>query len=237
MSNHTPTPHNGAQLGEIASTVLMAGDPLRAKFIADSYLEEVVQYNGVRNMLGYTGRYKGKLVSVQGHGMGIPSIGIYTHELFHFYGVERIIRVGSAGCIQPHIQLGDVIIAMAASTDSAFTRHFGLPGDFSPIATFHLLEKAVAAARAKGIEPHVGNILSSDIFYNASDEPMKKWASMGILAVEMEATALYSIAAAAGKEALCIVTASDKPLSGEALSPEDRQTGLRSMIEVALKLI
>lgn len=239
MSENTTqsTPHNNARKGDIAPTVLLCGDPLRAKFLAENYLRDAVQYNSVRNMCGYTGTYKGKRVSVQGHGMGIPSIGIYTHELYHFYGAERIIRFGSAGGIQPQLQLGDVVIAMGASTDSAYLHKFGLPGVFAPIASFSLLEAAVAAARRMDLPVHVGNILSSDIFYNETDEPVKKWASMGVLAVEMEAACLYAEAAKAGKEALTIVTVSDLLFTGEASSPAERQTGLRRMIELALELI
>lgn len=232
----TPTPHNAGKLGDIAPIVLMPGDPLRAKFIAETYLTDVVQYNQVRGMNGYTGMYKGKKVSVQGHGMGIPSIGIYTYELFNFYGVDRIIRVGSAGAIQPHIKLGDIVIAMGACTDSNYAAQYGLPGSFAPICSYDLLEKAVMAAKEKNLSFYVGNILSSDIFYNSDEDALRKWAKMGVLAVEMEAAALYCNATKAGKEALCITTVSDCPFTGEAASAEQRQTGFASMIELALDI-
>ncbi len=230
-----PTPHNNAKTGDIAKTVLMPGDPLRAKFIAETYLEDVVQYNTVRNMLGYTGTYKGKRISVQGHGMGIPSIGIYTYELFNFYDVDNIIRVGSAGAIDEDVHLRDIIFGMGACTDSNYARQFELPGTFAPIASYKLLSKAVEIAKQQGLEYKVGNILSSDVFYDDS-QSLIKWRKMGVLAVEMETSALYMNAARAGKDALCILTVSDCPFAGEATSAEERQTTFTQMMEIALQL-
>lgn len=238
MKQNTPTPHNAAAYGEIAPTVIMAGDPLRVKFIAENYLENPKLYNEVRGMLGYTGFYKGKRVSVQGHGMGIPSIGIYSYELFNFYDVDNIIRVGSAGGIAPGLKLRDVVIGAGACTNSNFAHQFGLPGAFAPIASFSLLEKAVSAARKMGKEPVVGNIVSSDTFYE--DIPsFELWRKMGVLAVEMEAAALYMNAARSGKNALCICTISDLPMdptSGEC-SPAEREQSFDEMIEIALNTL
>ena len=232
----TPTPHIGAQYGEIAETVLMAGDPLRAKFIADNFLTNPVQFNEVRGMLGYTGTYGGKRVSVMGHGMGIPSIGIYSYELFNFYGVKTIIRVGSAGSYHPDLKLGDLVIAQGACTDSNYGAQFGLPGTFAPIADFDLLRKAAAACEQRGLHYMVGNILSSDVFY--SDNPQSEsWRKMGVLAVEMEAAALYMNAARSGNRALVICTISDHILTGEEMSAEERRTTFTNMMEVALSLI
>lgn len=233
---NTPTPHNAAQFGEIAETVLMAGDPLRAKFMAEKYLENPVCYNEVRGMLGYTGTYKGKRVSIQGHGMGIPSIGIYTYELFNFYDVKNIIRVGSAGAIDASLKIGDLVIAQGACTDSAYGDQYQLPGTFAPIADFGLLSKAVEEADKLGVRYKVGNIFSSDAFYG--DTPtLADWQKMGVLAVEMEASALYMNAARAGKKALVICTISDCPFTGEVTTAEQRQTGFTNMMEVALGLI
>ncbi len=232
----TPTPHIGAQYGEIAETVLMAGDPLRAKFIADNFLTNPVQFNEVRGMLGYTGTYGGKRVSVMGHGMGIPSIGIYSYELYNFYGVKTIIRVGSAGSYHPDLKLGDLVIAQGACTDSNYGAQFGLPGTFAPIADFDLLRKAAAACEERGLHYMVGNILSSDVFY--SDNPQSEsWRKMGVLAVEMEAAALYMNAARSGKRALVICTISDHILTGEEMSADERRTTFTNMMEVALSLI
>ncbi len=205
----TPTPHIGAREGEIAEKVIMAGDPLRAKFMAENFLENPVQYNNVRGMLGYTGEYKGKRVSVQGHGMGIPSIGIYTYELFNFYGVKSIIRTGSAGAYHPDLQLGDVVVGIGACTDSNYGAQYGLPGTFSPTADFALARAAVEKAEQMGVRYKVGNILSSDVFYGDSADGWKAWQKMGVLAVEMEAAALYMNAARSGNKALCICTISD----------------------------
>lgn len=231
-----PTPHNQAKLGEIAPTVIMSGDPLRAKFIAENYLEDAKCFNEVRGMLGYTGYYKGKKVSTMGHGMGMPSIGIYTYELYNFYGVENIIRVGSAGGLRNDVKLRDIVIAMGACTNSNYAQQFGLPGTFAPIASYSLLEKAVQKAREMNLEIKVGNILTSDVFYE--DIPtQKEWVKMGVLAVEMEAAALYMNAARAGKNALCICTISDLPFTGEACTSEERQTTFTQMIELALEIV
>ena len=235
MAN-TPTPHIGAQFGEIAETVLMAGDPLRAKFIAEQFLSDTVQFNDVRGMLGFTGTYKGKRLSVMGHGMGIPSIGIYSYELFNFYGVKTIIRVGSAGSMNLDLHLGDLVIAQGACTDSNYGAQFELPGTFAPIADFELLKAAAAACEKRHLRYKVGNILSSDVFY--SDNPhTESWRKMGVLAVEMEASALYMNAARSGNRALTICTISDHLLTGEEMSSEERRTTFTNMMEVALSLV
>lgn len=230
----TPTPHNGAIEGDIAKTVLMPGDPLRAKFIADTYLEDVRCFNTVRNMLGYTGTYQGVPVSVMGGGMGMPSIGIYSYELFNFYGVESIIRVGSAGGIADEVKVRDVVAGMGACTNSNYAHQYQLPGTYAPIASFDLLERAVAAGRDQGVELKVGNVLSSDTFYDDNDQATISWQKIGVLAVEMEAAALYMNAARANKKALCLLTISDLPLKGESLSAEERQTSFTQMMEIAL---
>ena len=235
MAN-TPTPHIGAQYGEIAETVIMAGDPLRIKFIAERFLDKPVQFNNVRGMLGYTGSYKGKRVSVMGHGMGIPSIGIYSYELYHFYGVKTIIRVGSAGAYDADLKLGDLVIAMGASTDSAYGAQFELPGTFAPIADFDLLREAAASCERHGFRYKVGNVLSSDVFHHAHPK-VDRWRELGVIAVEMEASALYMNAAYAGARALTICTISDHVLTGEVTTPEQRQTTFTNMAEVALDLI
>ena len=235
MAELVPTPHNAAKYGEIAETVIMSGDPLRAKFMAEHYLENPVQFNGVRGMLGYTGTYKGKRVSVMGHGMGIPSIAIYTYELFNFYGVQTIIRVGTAGCIQPGMKLGDVVFAQGACTNSNFMHQFDLPGTFAPIADFDLLYKAVKTCEELGYSYKVGNVLSSDTFYD-ENQGWKKWQKMGVLAVEMEATALYANALKAGKKALCILTVSDSIVDGTSTTAEERQTTFTHMMDVAFRL-
>lgn len=232
----TPTPHNGAKAGDIAKTVLMPGDPLRAKFIAETFLENVTCFNTVRNMLGYTGTYNGKKVSVMGGGMGMPSIGIYSYELFNFYGVDNIIRIGSGGGIADGIKVRDVVIGMSASTNSNYAAQYKLPGTYAPNADFGLLRKAVVAAEAKNIKTVVGNILSSDTFYDDNSEANALWKKMNVLAVEMEAAALYMNAARAGKKALCILTISDHVFTGESLSAEDRQTSFREMMEIALEI-
>ena len=232
-----PTPHIGAKEGEIAEKVIMAGDPLRAKFMAETFLTNPVQYNAVRGMLGYTGEYKGKRVSVQGHGMGIPSIGIYTYELYNFYGVKRIIRTGSAGAYHPDLQLGDVVLGMGACTDSNYAAQYNLPGVYAPIADFGLLSAAAAKAEAMGINYKVGNILSSDVFYGDDAERWKQWQKLGVLAVEMEAAALYMNAARSGNEALCICTISDSLVHGTACSAEQRQTSFTNMMEIAFDII
>jgi len=233
---NTPTPHNGAKLGEIAKTVLMPGDPLRAKFIAENFLEDIVQFNSVRNMLGYTGTYKGKRISVMGGGMGMPSIGIYTYELFNYYDVDNIIRIGTAGSLNKNVHLRDVVIGLGASTNSNYAAQYNLPGTFAPIADFDLVSAAVKVAKEKNINTIVGNILSSDTFYSADKTALDRWMGMGIIAVEMEAAALYMNAAEAGKKALCLLTISDCPLTGESLSAEDRQLSFTQMMEIALEI-
>ena len=232
-----PTPHIGAREGEIADRVIMAGDPLRAKFMAETFLTNPVQYNAVRGMLGYTGEYKGKRVSVQGHGMGMPSIGIYTYELYNFYGVKRIIRTGSAGAYHPDLQLGDVVLGQGACTDSNYANQYNLPGVYAPIADFDLLRAAAAKAEAMGINYKVGNLLSSDVFYGDDSQSWKQWQKMGVLAVEMEAVALYMNAARSGNEALCICTISDSLVHGTACSAEQRQTSFTNMMEIAFDII
>jgi len=220
----------------IAETVLLPGDPLRAKFIAETFLEDVVQFNAVRNMFGYTGTYKGKRISVMGSGMGIPSIGIYSYELIHFYGVKNLVRIGSCGSINEDIKVRDVIIGMGACTNSNYASQYNLPGTYAPIASWDLLSKAVDVAKEKGIDVKVGNILSSDIFYSADREGWKKWSAMGVMGVEMEAAALYMNAAYAGVNALCILTVSDSIVTGEETTAEERQNTFTEMMEIALEL-
>ena len=232
----TPTPHNAAVEGQIAKTVLMPGDPLRAKLLADTYLENVDQFNTVRNMFGYTGTYKGQPVSVMGSGMGMPSIGIYSYELFNFYGVDNILRIGSAGGLAPEVKLRDIVIGMSSSTDSNYPSQYGMPGTIAPTADFGLLSKAVAGAEKLGYPVRVGNILASDVFYTV-DNSHSKWASMDVLAVEMESAALYLNAMYAHKHALTLLTISDLPLTGEALTAEERQTSFTQMMEVALSVV
>ena len=223
MANpNIPTPHITAKEGDFARTVLMPGDPLRSRFIAETYLENPVLVNNTRGVQGYTGTYKGKRVSVMASGMGIPSIGIYSYELFHFYGVENIIRVGTAG-------------GMSAYTNSNFGRQFGFEGNVAPCCSFKLLEKAVAAARRMGVEPNVGALYSSDIFYDESGAG-SKLKKLGVLAVEMESAALYLNAARAGKNALAICTISDHLFTGESLPAEERQTSFTQMMEIALEI-
>ncbi|MCL2487083.1 MAG: purine-nucleoside phosphorylase [Oscillospiraceae bacterium] len=228
-----PTPHiNAKSPDEIAKTVLMPGDPLRAKFIAENFLTDVTQYNAVRGMLGFTGVYSGKRVSVQGSGMGMPSMGIYSYELFHYYGVENIIRVGTAGGIRSDVKIRDIIFGMGASTNSDFARQYNLPGTFAPLADFGLLRTAVACAERRELAYRVGNILSSDTFYADNPEQAANWQKMGILAVEMEAAALFMNAARLGKKALCILTVSDVP--GEATSAKEREKAFTDMMLAAL---
>ena len=235
MSNK-PTPHIEARYGDIAETVIMPGDPLRAKFMAERFLEDYKQINGVRGMLGFTGTYKGKRVSIMGHGMGIPSIGIYSYELYNFYGVNTIIRVGSAGAYSNDLNLGDLVLVMGASTDSNYADQYCIPGTFAPIADFDLLRQAADTAERLGYSYKVGNILSSDIFYREFPQ-IEEWTKMGILAVEMEASGLYMNAARAGKRALTICTISDHVVRGEACSAEERQTTFTKMMDVALACI
>ena len=228
------TPHNNAEKGDIAKTVLMPGDPLRAKFIAETFLSDVKCFNEVRGMLGFTGKYEGKEVSVMGHGMGIPSIGIYTYELFNFYDVDNIIRVGSAGGLKDDVNVMDIIFVQGAHTDSRYGYQYGLPGTFSPTASFDILEKAVAVAREKNLKFRVGDVLSTDAFYKKCNEA-ELYKNLGALAVEMETPALYMNAAEAGKNALTILTISDHLFKTEELSAKERETGFTDMMEIALK--
>ena len=228
------TPHNSANPGDFAKTVLMPGDPLRAKFIADTFLEGARLVNNVRGIHGYTGTYRGAPVSVMASGMGMPSIGIYSYELFSQYDVENIIRIGSAGAISPKLKVRDVVAAQGACTNSNFFHQYGLPGLIAPIADFTLLETAVGVARELGVEMPVGNLLSSDTFYDASNTPLK-WGEMGVLAVEMEAAALYWTAMKLGRRALAICSISDHLVTGEDLPADQRQTTFTTMMRIALE--
>ncbi|MEA2097447.1 MAG: purine-nucleoside phosphorylase [Candidatus Cloacimonadota bacterium] len=229
--------HIGAKKGEIAETILLPGDPLRAKFIADNFLKDAVCYNKVRNIFGYTGTYNGKRISVQGTGMGIPSMSIYVTELIKDYEVKNLIRIGSCGAIKPEINLRDVILAEGASTDSQTNKLVFGGADFAAIANFNLLLKAYNVVKEKKMNVHVGNVLSSDIFYSDDPDFWKIWAKYGVLAIDMEATALYSIAAKYGVNALTILTVSDQINRGEAASSEERQTGFSKMIEIGLETV
>lgn len=226
--------HIGAKQDEIAETVLLPGDPLRAKYIAETFLENIHCYNGVRNMFGYTGTYKGKRISVQGTGMGVPSISIYINELMQDYNVQNLIRVGTCGAIQKDVKVRDVIIAMSASTDSQMNRLTFGGVDYAPTADFDLLLKAYEAGREKGLNLKVGNVFTEDMFYNDNAEH-EKWAQYKILAVEMETSALYTLAAKFDRKALSVLTVSDHILTGEATSAEERQTTFNDMIVVALE--
>ena len=232
----TPTPHIGAKLGDIAETVIMAGDPLRVKKMAETFLENPVLFNQVRGMLGYTGTYNGKRVSVMGHGMGIPSISIYTYELFNFYNVKSIIRVGSAGTIHPDLHIGDLAIAMGACTDSNYAAQFELPGTYAPIANFDLLRAAADECERRGFNYKVGNVFSADAFYSENAHT-EKWINMGVMAVEMEIAALYMNAARSGNRALGICTISDNIITGEATTAEERQNSFTNRMEVAFSLV
>lgn len=230
------TPHNGANKGDIAQTVLLPGDPLRAKFIAETFLEHPVCYTTIRNMLGYTGTYKGKKISVQGTGMGVPSISIYVTELITEYGAENLVRIGTCGSMQTDLKLRDVIMAQGSCTDSNVNRvRFG-GLDYAPIADFGLMQRAWRAAEAKGITLRVGNILTSDSFYGDDPDSWKMWAAYNVLATEMETTALYTIAAKYRKHALTLLTVSDSIVTHEATTAEERQTTFKSMMEIALEL-
>ena len=229
-----PTPHNSAAAGEIAKTVLMPGDPLRAKYIAENFLESPVLVNNIRGIHGYTGKWKNTTVSVMASGMGIPSIGIYSYELYNFYDVDNIIRIGTAGAIHDSLKLRDIVLAQGACTDSNFMNQFKLPGTFAPIANYELLKTAEAAAKENGVNPVVGNILSSDVFYGDDTTDNDKWLKMGVLAVEMEAAGLYANAARCGKRALAICTVSDHIYRGEKLPADEREKNLQQMITIAL---
>ena len=235
MSN-IPTPHITAKEGDFARTVLMPGDPLRAKYIAENFLTDAVLVNNVRGVNGYTGMYNGKRVSVMASGMGMPSMGIYSYELFKFYDVDNIIRIGTAGSLQPDLKIRDLAIAMGACTDSNYAAQYELPGTFEPIASFDLLRKAVDQAEKMGnVGYKVGNVASSDVFY--SERPtMEAWQKMGVLAVEMETAALYMNAARTGKNALTICTISDSLVTGEVTTSEERQTSFADMMKVALEI-
>ena len=239
-----PTPHNAAEPGQIAKTVLFPGDPLRAKSVAERYLDDPVQFNAVRNMLGYTGTYRGMPVSVMGSGMGMPSVGIYAHELYAFYDVDAIIRIGSAGGIDERTRLRDLVLAQGACTDSNFAAMYHLPGTFAPIASYDLLSSAAGIAREMGVSSFVGNVLSSDHFYHAAadSDAIARWQGMGVLAVEMETAALYTVAAEHGRRALGIFTISDLMHDAPGLLPEERdttaqerETGFDEMMQVALE--
>lgn len=230
------TPHIQPNGAKIAKTVLMPGDPLRAKYIADNYLEDVVQFNEVRNMFGYTGTYKGKEVSVMGSGMGIPSIGIYSYELYNTFDVDTIIRIGSCGALQEDVNLYDIIIAQGSSTNSNYVDQYNIPGHFAPLADFDLMVEAKNVADKVGATTHVGNILSSDTFYNADSTFNQQWQRMGILGIEMESAGLYLNATYAGKKALGIFTVSDHILRDEATTPEERQNSFTQMMEIALEI-
>lgn len=228
--------HIGAKEGEIANTVLLPGDPLRAKYIAENFLSDVKCYNEVRGMYGYTGNYKGKRVSVQGTGMGIPSISIYVNELIESYNVKNLIRIGTCGSMQPDVNIRDVIFAMSSSTDSAINKIRFNGMDYAPTSSFKLLKKAYDAATNMGINVKVGNVLSSDTFYNDDKDSWKLWAKFGVLAVEMETAGLYTLAAKYGVNALTILTVSDSLVTGHATSAEERQKTFNDMIEIALNI-
>lgn len=230
-----PTPHIDATPDDFAQTVLMPGDPLRARYIAENFLDNAKLVNNVRGIQGYTGNYKGTKVSVMASGMGMPSIGIYSYELFRFFEVENIIRIGSTGSLQEDVNLRDIVFAMGASTNSQYASQYLLPGTYSATADFGLLQRAVAIAKEKGANHHVGNILSSDTFYDANPDANQKWASMGILSIEMEAAALYMNAAYCKKNALAMFTVSDHIIRGEATTASERQTTFTQMMEIALE--
>lgn len=230
------TPHNEAQTGDIAKIVLMPGDPLRAKLIAETYLEDAVCYNTVRNMLGYTGNYKGKQISVQSSGMGVPSMGIYSMELYRDYDVDTIIRVGSAGAISDSLSMGDVVIGMGLCTDSAYVSQYDLPGTYTPVADFGLVKLASEIMEERGVSYQTGVILTSDLFYTDEKDAVAKWKKMNVLCVEMESLALYCNAVRLGKKALTMLTISDLPLRGEAMGADERRTSFTVMLEAALRL-
>ena len=241
MSTPYPTPHINAVPSDFARTVLMPGDPLRSKFIAENFLENATLVNNVRGVQGYTGTYKGQRVSVMASGMGMPSMGIYSYELYHFFGVENIMRIGSAGAMREDIRLRDIVMGMGACTNSRFADQYHLPGTFAPIAGYKMLKTCAETADAMGVRYHVGNLLSSDTFYDDEENvyegfrSLPSWSKMGVMAVEMEAAALYMNAARCGKNALAICTVSDHLITGEATSAEERQTSFTQMMELALE--
>ncbi|PLR66148.1 MULTISPECIES: purine-nucleoside phosphorylase [Bacillaceae] len=226
--------HIGAKENEIAESILLPGDPLRAKYIAETFLEDAVCYNEVRGMLGFTGTYKGKRISVQGTGMGVPSIAIYINELMQSYNVQKLIRVGTCGAIQKDVKVRDVILAMSASTDSQMNRMTFGGVDYAPTADFELLKHAYDAGTEKGLKLKVGNVFTADMFYNDNSE-LEKWAKYGVLAIEMESAALYTLAAKFGRQALSVLTVSDHILTGEETTSEERQTTFNEMMEIALE--
>ncbi|MBQ9769729.1 MAG: purine-nucleoside phosphorylase [Clostridia bacterium] len=234
MSNY-PTPHINAKPDDLAKTVLMPGDPKRSRFVAENFLEKAVLVNDVRGVQGYTGLYKGRPVSVMASGMGMPSIGIYSYELFNFFGVENIVRIGSAGGLQDNVNVRDVVLGQAACTDSNFMSQFGTDGTFAPIADYGLLKIAAEKCDEAGVNFHVGNILSSDLFYSDRSGHHDSWRKMGVLAVEMEAAALYANAARAGKKALAVCTVSDHIYKGDSLDANARERSLTDMIKIALE--
>lgn len=237
MELKAPTHHIAAQKGEIAGTVIMPGDPLRAKYIADQYLEDVREVNAIRCMYAYTGTYKGRPVTVMAHGIGAPSIGVHAWELYNLYDVEKIIRVGTAASMQVDLALKDIVIAMGACYNSPYADQFRLQGTFSAIASYPLLRQAVALAEAAGAAYRVGNVLSSDIFYPEYADYQENWRQLGILCVEMEVAALYIVAARAGKQALGLLTMSDHVLTGEKASAMERQTSFTQMMKIALDMV
>ncbi len=230
------TPHINPNGAPIAETVLLPGDPLRAQFIAENYLEDIQKFNAVRNMFGFTGTYQGQQVSVMGTGMGIPSASLYAWELIHIFGAKRLIRVGSCGALQPQLDLYDIVVAASASTDSNFLSQYKLPGSYSPTASWNLLQALAKEASRKSKSLPVGNILSSDVFYRFDPSDDKKWADMGVLAVEMESAGIYATAAQAGVEALGVFTVSDHIFKGSKTSSEERQTAFTSMLELVLPI-
>lgn len=230
-----PTPHIDGTPEDFGKTVLMPGDPLRAQYIAKNYLTGARLVNNVRGIQGYTGTYKDTKVSVMASGMGMPSMGIYSYELYHFFGVENIMRVGSAGSLHKDVHIRDIVIGMGASTNSRYAHQYGLPGSFAPIASYEMMREAIAACDRRGIRYHVGGLLSSDTFYDDDADALNKWMKMGVMAVEMEAAALYMNAARCGKNALAICTVSDHILTGEATTAQERQTSFTQMMEVALE--
>ena len=232
-TKNIPTPHIKAEQGEVARVVLMPGDPLRSEFVAKNFLESPVLFNNVRGVQGYTGYWNGERVSVMASGMGMPSIGIYSYELYNFYDVDCIIRIGSAGALQEYVKLRDIVFGMGACTNSAYGNQYGLNGSFAPICDFELLREAVAVAEEKGYRYHVGNLFSSDTFYDEQGGGLA-WSKMGALAVEMEAAALYMNAARAGKRALAICTVSDSLVTGESTDSDERMSGFTDMMKLAL---
>lgn len=232
-----PTPHIEAQLGEIAETILLPGDPLRAKYIAENFLTDSVQFNKVRNMFGYTGYYEGKKVSVMGTGMGMPSMGIYAYELIKFYGVKRLIRVGSAGSIQPQIKLKDIVIAQGASTNSSFSHQFKVDGQIAALSDYHLLASAVNSAQKHSLTFHIGNLLTTDNFYNFGREDWQPWANMGVSCLEMEGYALLLTAMSLKASALVMCTISDSLITEEAMTSQERLESFHEMITLALDIV